>query len=104
MPRTRVVFSIGALHGGGSERQIVNTLVHLDRERFEPFLYVVYRAGPLLPLLPSDVSLAVFEERDPRSPTRIPGGMHRRRVADMMRYLSEVNADLSYDRTFRWWT
>lgn len=100
MARTRVVFSIGALHGGGSERQIVSTLTHLDRERFEPFLYVVYRAGPLLPLLPTDVPMVAFEERDGRPMTRIPGGMHRRRVADMRRYLGEVNADLSYDRTF----
>ncbi len=100
MARTRVVFSIGALHGGGSERQIVSTLTHLDRERFEPFLYVVYRSGPLLPLLPADVPLAAFEERDSRPATRIPGGMHRRRVADMKRYLREVDADLSYDRTF----
>lgn len=100
MARTRVVFSIGALHGGGSERQIVSTLTHLDREQFEPFLYVIYRAGPLLSLVPQDVPLAAFEERDSRPATRVPGGMHRRRIRDMKRYLREVNADVSYDRTF----
>ena len=43
MKRTRVVFSIGALHGGGSERQIVSILKQIDRARFEPILYLVYR-------------------------------------------------------------
>ena len=100
MSRIRVVFSIGALHGGGSERQIVSALTHLDRDRFEPFLYLVYRSGPLLSLVPDDVPIAAFEERDIRPPTAIPGRMHRRRVADMRRYLQELQADLSYDRTF----
>ncbi|MCH2200562.1 MAG: glycosyltransferase [Fuerstiella sp.] len=98
--RIRVVFSIGALHGGGSERQIVSALTHLDRDRFEPYLYVVYRSGPLLSLIPEDVPIAAFEERDSRAPTRIFGGMHRRRVQDMRRYLQEIRADVCYDRTF----
>lgn len=100
MSRIRVVFSIGALHGGGSERQIISALTHLCREQFEPFLYVVYRTGPLLPLVPEDVRIDAFEERDQRPPSVIPGGMHRRRVADMRRYLDEVHADVSFDRTF----
>lgn len=100
MSRIRVVFSIGALHGGGSERQIVSALTHLNRDLFEPYLYVVYRTGPLLPLVSDDVKLAAFEERDRRPPTRLPGGMHGRRVDDMRRYLCEINADICYDRTF----
>ena len=94
------MFSIGALHGGGSERQIVSALQHLDRQQFEPHLYVVSRSGPLLPCVPDDVPTAAFEERDRRPPTRIPGGMHRRRVADMTRYLREIRADVCFDRTF----
>ena len=100
MSRLRVVFSIGALHGGGSERQIVSVLRHLDRDRFEPHLYLIYRSGPLLPLLPDDVPTVAFEERDRRSMSKIPGGMHRRRVADLKRFFHEVRADISYDRTF----
>lgn len=100
MSRLRVVFSIGALHGGGSERQIVSMLRHLDRDRFEPHLYLIYRSGPLLPLLPDDVPTVAFEERDRRSMSKIPGGMHRRRVADLKRFFHEVRADISYDRTF----
>ncbi len=100
MSRIRVVFSIGALHGGGSEHQIIGALRHIDRDQFEPYLYVVYRSGPLLSRVPGDVLIAAFEERDSRAPTTIPGGMHRRRVEDMTRYLQEVRADVCYDRTF----
>jgi glycosyltransferase involved in cell wall biosynthesis len=100
VPRIRVVLSIGALHGGGSERQLVNALIHLDRDRFEPYLYVVYRSGPLLALVPDDVPIAAFEERDTRPLPAIPGAMHARRVKDMRRYLQEVRADVCYDRTF----
>jgi len=100
MAKLRVVFSIGAMHGGGSERQIVHLLNHLDRREFEPFLYLVYRTGPLLPLLPNDVPVVSFEERAPRSGIYLPGRMHARRVQDFAAYLKEVRADVSYDRTF----
>lgn len=99
-PRIRVVFAIGAMHGGGSERQLVLLLRHLDRTKFEPFLYLVYRSGPLLSLVPDDVPIASFEERVTRSRIYLPGLMHSRRVADYSRFLREVRADVSYDRTF----
>lgn len=99
MKRTRVVFSIGALHGGGSERQIVSILKQIDRARFEPILYLVYRQGPLLDELPDDVPIHSFEERFglPRGPGIL---MHGKRVADMSSFLREVEADVCYDRTF----
>ncbi len=100
MPRIRVVFSIGAMHGGGSERQLVLLLRHLDRQEFEPFLYLVYRTGPLLNLVPADVPIASFEERVTSSRIYLPGLMHARRVRDFSRFLNEVRADVSYDRTF----
>ncbi|MCH2210452.1 MAG: glycosyltransferase [Fuerstiella sp.] len=78
----------------------MSSLTHLDRDRFEPHLYVVYRSGPLLSLIPGDVPVAAFEERDVRPPTKIPGAMHRRRVQDMKRYLQEIRSDVCYDRTF----
>ena len=99
MSRTKVVFSIGAMHGGGSERQMVSLLRNLDRDRFEPFLYLVYRSGPLLDEVPDDVKIISFEERF--GPQRGPGFlMHRKRVADMSRFFKEIRADVSYDRTF----
>ena len=99
MSRIRVVFSIGALHGGGSERQIVSILKQLDRARFEPILYLVYKQGPLLKEVPDDVPIHSFEERF--GPPRGPGIlMHGKRVADMSAFLRETDADVSYDRTF----
>jgi len=100
MSRIRVVFSIGAMHGGGSERQLVLALRHLDRQKFEPFLYLVYRSGPLLSLVPSDVPITSFEERVTSSRIYLPGLMHSRRVKDFAAFLKEILADVSYDRTF----
>lgn len=99
MSRLRVVFSIGSLHGGGAERQTVSLLRHLDRQQFEPILYLVYRAGTLLTEVPDDVAIVAFEERE--TGWRRPGFMmHSRRVADMAGFLKECRADVCYDRTF----
>jgi glycosyltransferase involved in cell wall biosynthesis len=100
MSRIRVVFSIGAMHGGGSERQLVLALRHLDRQKFEPFLYLVYRSGPLLSLVPAGVPITSFEERVTSSRIYLPGLMHSRRVRDFAAFLKEIKADVSYDRTF----
>ena len=100
MRRIRVVFSIGAMHGGGSERQMLLMLRHLDRRQFEPLLYLVYKSGPLLNQVPSDVPVTSFDTRVTTSRIYFPGLMHFRRVRDYARFLQEVNADVSYDRTF----
>lgn len=100
MARIRVVFSIGAMHGGGSERQMLLLLRHLDRSLFQPFLYLVYKSGPLLDQVPSDVPVTSFDTRVTSSRIYLPGLMHSRRVGDYARFLQEVDADVSYDRTF----
>lgn len=100
MSRIRVVFSIGAMHGGGSERQLALLLRHLDRKKFEPFLYLVYRSGPLLDLIPDDVPVSSFEDRSAAVRLYLPGRMHARRVRDYSQFLRETHADVSYDRTF----
>ena len=100
MRRIRVVFSIGAMHGGGSERQMVSLLRHLDRALFEPHLYLVYKSGPLLDQIPDDVPVVSFDTRVTASRLYLPGLMHSRRVRDYSRFLQEVKADVSYDRTF----
>ena len=98
--RIRVALSIGSLYGGGSERQLVQILQHLDRERFEPFLYLVYRQGELLPQVPDDVPVTSFDTRTTEPRIYWPGRMHSRRVADMAAFLSENKIDVAYDRTF----
>lgn len=88
------------MHGGGSERQMVSLLKNLDRSRFEPHLYLIYRSGPLLDEVPDDVPVVCFEERAAGSRLYLPGLNHRRRVRDLACYLRESKAQISYDRTF----
>ncbi|MFO0978537.1 MAG: glycosyltransferase [Planctomycetaceae bacterium] len=100
MARLRVMLAIGGMHGGGSERQLVLLLKHLDRNRFEPHLYLVYRTGPLLDQIPGDVRVHSFDQRVTPSRLYLPGLMHSRRVRDYARCLQENQIDVSYDRTF----
>ena len=100
MKRHRVMMAIGGMHGGGSERQLVLLLKHLDRSRFEPHLYLVYRTGPLLEQIPDDVQIHSFDQRVAPSRLYLPGLMHQRRVNDYARCLQENQIDVSYDRTF----
>lgn len=59
-PRIRVLFVIGALGGGGAERQLLHILKGLNRSRFEPLLYLFDPVGELLDQLPADVRLRSF--------------------------------------------
>lgn len=100
MTRLRVVFAIGGMHGGGSERQLVQILRHLDRSSFEPFLFLAHRVGPLLLQLPDDVPILVSQERIPHPRLYFPGRIHALRVRDYADCLKKLRADVSYDRTF----
>lgn len=100
MSRLRVVFAIGGMHGGGSERQLVQLLRHLDRSAFEPFLYLAHRTGPLLSQVPADVPIHVSDERIRRPRLYVPGRVHALRVRDYAALLLQLRADVSYDRTF----
>ena len=48
------------MDGGGSERQLLNLLKGLDRERFEPVLYLLYESGVLLEEVPEDIKRFAF--------------------------------------------
>jgi glycosyltransferase involved in cell wall biosynthesis len=100
MSRLRVVFAIGGMHGGGSERQLVQLLKHLDRSAFQPFLYLAQRAGPLLSQIPDDVPIYVSDERIRQPRLYVPGRAHSLRVGDYASLLQQLRADVSYDRTF----
>ncbi len=100
MQRLRVMFAIGAMYGGGSERQTIHLLKHLDRSRFEPHLYLVNRTGPLLKQIPEDVPVHVFSERSGDSRIYLPGLNYRRRIADYSTCLQQTGCQISYDRTF----
>ncbi len=96
----RIAFSTGSMYPGGSERQLLQILTHLDRDRFQPLLYLVYHTGELLEQVPDDVEIASFDTRT--HPPRLywPGRMHGRRIRDMATWLRQQQIDVVYDRTF----
>lgn len=96
----KVMLAVGGMHGGGTERQLVQILRHLDRDRFAPQLYLISRTGPLLAEIPVDVPVHVCDERVGSVRGYFPGRMHRLRVADYAACLRETNVAVSYDRTF----
>ena len=98
--RIRVALSMGSLYGGGSERQLVQILENLNRDRFEPFLYLVYKKGELLDRVPPDVLVTSFDTRTTDPKLYWPGRMHGRRVKDFASFLRENRIDVAYDRTF----
>ena len=54
--RIRVLLCSSSMDGGGSEKQLLHLLRGLDRERFEPMLYLLHESGVLLDEIPSDVA------------------------------------------------
>lgn len=63
----RLLVMISSLEGGGSERQVILLLEHLDRRLFAPELFVLRRGGSLEARLPADVPVHDFE-------TAVPAG------------------------------
>lgn len=55
--RKKILFVIGSMSGGGAERRLLELLKHLDRDRFEPRLWLAYRRGELLEHVPPDVPI-----------------------------------------------
>jgi glycosyltransferase involved in cell wall biosynthesis len=104
-PRLRVLFVIGSMHSGGAERQVVETLRHLDRERFEPFLYLAHRDGVLLADVPSDVPVEAFwggtrpHSLGLKLATVCRGGMFAR-MWHLSQFLKRLRLDVVYDRTY----
>lgn len=97
--RIRVLFAIGSLAGGGSERQIVNTLRHLDRSQFEPHLYLVSRSGEFLDQTPDDVQITAFDDEPAPSGFYLPGKIRRAQIAHFQSVLTAKEIDVVYDRT-----
>jgi glycosyltransferase involved in cell wall biosynthesis len=101
----RVLVMISSLEGGGSERQVILLLEHLDRRFFAPELFVLRRGGSLEARLPADVPIHDFESAAPLGRTEkirsyLPGGIHRQQVHFLTRLLRQREIDVIYDRTF----
>jgi glycosyltransferase involved in cell wall biosynthesis len=96
----RVLFAIGEMSGGGSQRQMLGILRRIDRERFQPQLYVISEQGELLTDVPADVPVHTFTKRRSQHVWLYPGQAHRARVADLSDVLAEQQIDVLYDRTY----
>ena len=98
--RIRVLCTIGSMNVGGAERQIVGLLNHLDRERFSPILYTIYRQGPLLDEVPEDVP--VFSFADGYEPPKCywPGRLRRAQIRHLADTIRQQQVDLVYDQAF----
>ncbi len=95
----RVVFAVGSLAGGGSEKQVLRILQHLDRTRFRPFLYLIQREGELLERLPDDVPVRAYWSERRAPPVNWPGRLHTSQVRHLQQVLVDWQADVLYDRT-----
>ena len=99
MPRAVLLMS-SSMRGGGSERQTLLLLRHLDRARFAPQLYLTERAGDLLEQIPPDVPVHSYDQAAPARGLYYPG----RALAQQSRFLGQLLARESiaviYDRTF----
>jgi len=98
--RIRVLFAIGSLGCGGSERQLLNILERIDRSRFEPHLYLLDRSGEFLSLVPDDVSITAFSDDFRTDGLYIPGRIFRQQVSHLTSHLKQSCFDVVYDRTF----
>jgi glycosyltransferase involved in cell wall biosynthesis len=98
--KKRVLLMISSMRGGGSEQQILLLLRHLNRERFEPYLYLLERTGDLLRDVPSDVPIYAFDDLPPSRGFYFPGKVFREQVRHLQRVVDEHSIDVIYDRTF----
>jgi glycosyltransferase involved in cell wall biosynthesis len=98
--RIRVLFAIDDMSGGGSQRQMISILERLDREQFEPYLYLTATEGELLAEVPRDVPIYIFGKRRRRRTWWFPGQYFAARARDVASVLNEHQIDVVYDRTY----
>lgn len=98
--KTRVLFTIGSMAGGGAERQTLHYLRHLDRNRYQPALYLHERQGEFLSRIPEDVPVTAFGERQglPRLP--LPGRIFALQGRDLAQVLADHRVDALCSVTF----
>lgn len=88
----------GSLDGGGSERQLWQLAANLPQDQFATQLYLIYKRGPYLQQLPSNIPVHAFSDLNFHS--RIPGGYHRAQVDHLSSVLRQQKIDVVYDRTY----
>jgi glycosyltransferase involved in cell wall biosynthesis len=102
--RLRVLFIIGSMGGGGAERQILEIIKRIDRNRFQPVLYLAVKEGELLDEVPAEVP--IFAYWDGSRETWLLRILRWMKLTRLLRqlYLAQVlhrqRIDLIYDRTY----
>lgn len=61
--KKKILFIMRDFQGGGAERVTIDYLTHLDKEKFEPIVFVLRKRGSLLSELPNDINV-VFASED----------------------------------------
>lgn len=101
MNRTRILFILPSLAGGGAERAVVILLRHLNRTRFEPHLALLDLAGPYTTELPPDLPVHNLKVRRVRY--AVPGIVRlvrRLRPRAIVSSLSELNMAVAFAAAF----
>jgi glycosyltransferase involved in cell wall biosynthesis len=88
------------MDGGGSERQTVSILRHLDRARFTPDLWLVHRRGPLLAEIPADVPIHECPAASSSAGWNWPGRIRAQQIRALVDHLRSNQTQIVYDRTF----
>jgi glycosyltransferase involved in cell wall biosynthesis len=99
--RIRLAFILPHFRPGGAERVVLNYLRALDRERFEPFLFLALREGAFLDLVPEDVIVAdLGGARARRLPGRIARALAGHRIHAAYSATDAANLALLASRWF----
>lgn len=99
--RVRLAFVLPHFRPGGAERVVLNYLRALDRERFEPFLFLARRQGAFLDLVPEDVIVAdLGGARARRLPGRIARALEVHRIDAAYSATDAANLALLASRWF----
>jgi len=88
------------MDAGGSEKQLLYLLQGLDRERFEPVLYLLYESGVLLAEVPDDVKRFAFWSENKFPKWNWPGRIHGLQVQHLANLIKREKIDVVYDRLF----
>jgi len=88
------------MDGGGSEKQLLYLLKGLDRDRFEPVLYLLYESGVLLDEVPEDVKRIAFWSENTFPRWNWPGRIHGLQVQHLAKVIEREQIDVVYDRLF----
>lgn len=100
MTKTRVLFCSSTMDGGGSERQLLYLLKGLDRNVFEPSLYLLSATGPLLDQVPLDCPVTAFWTNRSAPKINWPGRIHHQQIQHLAEHIGKHRIDVLYDRLF----